>query len=69
MKVSARNLIPGRIKAVINGLVNSEVAIEVAPGLEITSLISKRSVEALDLKPGDTVKAMIKASNVVVAMD
>jgi len=69
MKVSARNLIPGRIKAVINGLVNSEVAIEIAPGLEITSLISKHSAEVLDLKPGDTVTAMLKASDVMVAMD
>ena len=69
MKVSARNLIPGRVKAVINGQVNSEVALEVAPGVEITSIITKQSAQRLDLKPGDTVKAMVKASNVMLAMD
>jgi len=69
MKVSARNIIPGRIKAVINGLVNSEVAIEVAPGIEITSIITKQSAQRLDLKPGDSVKAMVKASSVMLAMD
>lgn len=69
MKVSARNLIPGRVKAVINGLINSEVAIEVAPGVEITSIITKQSAQRLDLKPGDTVKAMVKASSIMIAMD
>jgi len=69
MKVSARNLIPGRVKAVINGLVNSEVAIEVAPGVEVTTIITKQSAESLDLKPGDTVKAMIKATDILIVTD
>lgn len=69
MKVSARNLISGRVKAVINGLVNSEVAIEVAPGVEVTAIITKQSAESLDLKPGDTVKAMIKATDILIVTD
>jgi len=69
MKVSARNLIPGKIKELTNGAVNSEVVIEVAPGVEVVSIITKHSVEALGLKVGSPVKAMVKASNVMVVVD
>lgn len=69
MKVSARNLIPGKVKELTNGAVNSEVVIEVAPGVEVVSIITKHSVEALGLKVGSPVKAMVKASNVMVVVD
>ncbi len=69
MKVSARNLIPGTIKHITQGAVNSEVVIEVAPGVEVVSIITKSSVEGMGLKEGMAVKAMIKASNVMVAID
>ena len=69
MKVSARNLIPGKIKQITQGAVNSEVVIEVAPGVEVVSIITKSSVDGMGLKEGMAVKAMIKASNVMVAID
>ncbi|AGW13156.1 TOBE domain-containing protein [Megalodesulfovibrio gigas] len=69
MKVSARNLLPGTIKAITVGAVNSEVIIEVAPGIEVVSIITKHSVEAMGLKVGSAVKAMVKASNVMVVTD
>jgi len=69
MKVSARNLIPGTIKSLTLGPVNAEVVIEVSPGIEVVSVITKHSVEAMDLKVGSVVKAMIKASNVMVVTD
>jgi molybdopterin-binding protein len=69
MKVSARNLIPGKIKAITQGMVNTEVIIEVAPGVEITSIITKHSAEAMGLKEGDAVKAMVKASSVMLVTD
>ncbi|MDO9631394.1 MAG: TOBE domain-containing protein [Humidesulfovibrio sp.] len=69
MKVSARNLIPGTIKEVTQGAVNSEVIIEVSPGVEIVSIITKRSVENMGLKVGVKVKAMVKASNVMIVTD
>jgi molybdopterin-binding protein len=69
MKVSARNLLPGKIKELTNGAVNSEVIIEVAPGVEVVSIITKHSVEAMGLKVGMPVKAMVKASNVMVVTD
>lgn len=69
MKLSARNLIPGTIKAVTVGMVNAEVVIEIAPGVEVVSVITKNSVERMDLKVGDKVEAMVKATSVMVAKD
>ena len=69
MQFSARNLIPGTIKEVTIGAVNAEVVIEIAPGIEVVSIITKHSVEKMGLKTGQQVKAMIKASNVMVAKD
>ncbi|MFW5499839.1 MULTISPECIES: TOBE domain-containing protein [unclassified Maridesulfovibrio] len=67
MELSARNLVPGKIKEITVGMVNAEVIIEVAPGVEIVSIITKNSVERMGLKEGETVKAMIKATSVMVA--
>ena len=69
MKVSARNLLPGTIKAITTGAVNSEVIIEIAPGIEVVSIITKHSVETMGLTVGAAVKAMVKASNVMVVTD
>ncbi len=69
MKVSARNLIPGKIKELTVGPINAEVVIEVSPGIEVVSVITKHSVENMGLKVGTQVKAMIKASNVMVVTD
>ena len=69
MKVSARNLIPGTVKSIITGMVNTEVVIEFSPGVEITSVITKQSAEAMGLAEGAKVKAMIKASSVMLVTD
>ena len=69
MKVSARNLIPGTIKELTLGPVNAEVIIEVSPGIEMVSIITRHSAEAMGLKVGGAAKAMIKASNVMLVTD
>jgi len=69
MKVSARNLIPGKIKEITMGPVNAEVIVEVAPGIEVVSVITAHSVKAMGLKAGCEVKAMIKASNVMLVTE
>jgi molybdopterin-binding protein len=69
MKLSARNLIAGKIKSISNGMVSSEVVVEIAPGVEIVSVITKHSVEAMGLKEGQPIKAMVKASSVMLATD
>ncbi len=69
MKVSARNLIPGVVKKVNIGMVNAEVVIEAAPDVEIVSVITKESVERMGIKVGSKVKAMVKATSVMVVTD
>lgn len=69
MKLSARNVLKGRVKTVKEGAVNSEVIVQLPGGLEITSVITKTSVENLSLKEGKDAYAVIKASNVILAVD
>lgn len=66
MKISARNVLAGTVKAVQHGAVNSEVIIELPGGSEIVSVITKESAENLGLAPGKKVWAVVKASNVMV---
>ena len=69
MKISARNAMKGIVKSVVPGMVTTEVVIEVAPGLEVASVITKSSAETLGLKVGDEAYAVVKASDVIVAVD
>ena len=69
MKVSARNVLKGTVKSVVTGAVNDEVSIEVAPGVEVTAIITKTSAESLGLAVGKEVYSVIKASDVMVAVD
>ena len=69
MKISARNILKGKVKQVIVGAVNDEVVITLACGQEVVSVITKESVEALDLAAGKEVYAIIKASNIMVGVD
>ena len=69
MNISARNRLKGTVKAVTHGAVNSEVVIEVAPGVEVVAIITKSSAESLGLRVGAAAYAVIKASNVMVATD
>ncbi len=50
MKLSARNVLKGTVKSIEIGAVNVEVVVKVAPGLEITSIITKKSCENLGLE-------------------
>jgi molybdopterin-binding protein len=69
MKISARNSIQGTVKKVLPGSVNTEVVIEVAPGVEIVSIITKTSAENMGLAEGKQVYAVIKSSDVMVATE
>jgi molybdopterin-binding protein len=69
MKVSARNVLPAAVKTVTPGAVDSEVIMELAPGIEVVSIITKTSAEKLGLKPGAKVYAIIKAPNVMIGVD
>ncbi len=69
MKISARNILKGKVKKVVHGAVNSEIVIALPGGAEIVSIITRESAEALELREGKDVYAVIKASNVMVAVD
>ncbi len=69
MKLSARNVLKGTIKTVEIGAVNVEVDVEVASGLEMTSIITKKSCENLGLEIGKEVYVVVKASNVMIGTE
>ncbi len=65
MELSARNQLPGIVKEVKLGAVMAEVILDVA-GQEVVSVITRRSAESLGLKVGDNVRAVIKATEVMI---
>ncbi|HNX31206.1 MAG TPA: molybdopterin-binding protein [Holophaga sp.] len=69
MKLSARNILKGKIKQVTHGAVESEIVLELSPGVEIVATITKASAEGMKLKEGKNAYAVIKASSVVVGVD
>jgi molybdopterin-binding protein len=69
MKISARNVLKGKVKQVIHGAVNTEVTLALPGGIEIVSVITKHSAESLGLTEGQEVYAVVKASNVMIARD
>jgi molybdopterin-binding protein len=69
MKISARNVLRGKIGSVKHGSVNSEITIEVPKGVQIVSIITKKSAQNLRLSKGKEVYAVIKATNVMIAVD
>jgi molybdopterin-binding protein len=69
MKVSARNIFRGTVKRVVKGAVNTEVTLEIAPNVELISIITRASAEQLDLAEGKEAYAVIKSSNVMVARE
>jgi molybdopterin-binding protein len=69
MKISARNILKGKIKNVKHGSVNSEITIALPGGIQVVSIITKKSAQNMRLSKGKEVYAVIKASNVMVATD
>lgn len=69
MKISARNVIKGKVKSVKHGAVNSEITLELPGGIQIVSIITKKSPQDLRLSKGKQVYAVIKASNIMIATD
>jgi molybdopterin-binding protein len=69
MKISARNVLPGKVVSIVRGPVSTEVTLEVSPGVRITSTITSNSAEALGLKEGARAYGVIKASSVMIGVD
>jgi molybdopterin-binding protein len=69
LKLSARNVLKGRVKSVQHGAVNTEVIVEILEGVEMVSIITKTSAQRLGLREGKEVYAIVKASNVMLGID
>jgi molybdopterin-binding protein len=69
MRISARNILKGKVKRVTHGLVDSEITVELPGGVEIVSTITKSSGEHLGLKEGQVVSAVIEGTDVMIALD
>lgn len=68
MKLSARNVLKGTVVEISTGAVTSHVRLDVGGNI-VTSSITNEAVKELGLKKGMTAYAVIKASDVMVAVD
>jgi molybdate transport system regulatory protein len=68
-RTSARNALGGVVAAVDDGAVNSEVVVDLAEGKSLVATVTRRSAGDLDLSPGAPVTALIKASQVILAVE
>jgi molybdate transport system regulatory protein len=69
LKISARNRLKGVVKSVDKDKIVSKVKVEITLPATITALISTEAVEDLNIKAGDKVEAVIKATEVMVAKE
>jgi len=69
MKLSARNVLKGKVLKIVKGAVNSEVTLELPGKVQIVSIITNESVKNLKLKKNAAAYAVVKASNVMIAVD
>jgi molybdopterin-binding protein len=69
MKLSARNVIAGTVVAITKGATTAHVKIEVGNGVTLTAAITNEAVDALGLTIGKAASAVVKASDVMVAVE
>ncbi|BAY15851.1 TOBE domain-containing protein [Nostoc sp. HK-01] len=69
LKVSSRNILKGVVKKVVTGAVNCEVTLEIVHKVELTSMITRTSVEELGLVAGEEAYAVIKSNDIVIAKE
>ncbi len=69
MKTSARNQFRGRIAQVTRGAVNGSVSLDIGEGVTITATLTNDAIDELQLAPGSTAMALIKASFVLLSPD
>ena len=65
MKISGRNKISGKVVNLKLGTVNAEVEIDAGNGIRIVGVITKSSIDDMNINMGDEITALIKASSVM----
>jgi molybdopterin-binding protein len=69
MKISARNIVKGKIVDVRKGATTANVKIDIGNGVVLTSSITNESVDSLGLALGMDAYAIVKASEVMIGID
>ncbi|MDX8479521.1 molybdopterin-binding protein [Mesorhizobium sp. VK24D] len=69
MKISARNILEGKVTEIIKGATISHVRIDIGGGIIVTASITNEAVADLQLEKGKQAYAVIKASDVIVGID
>ena len=69
MQISARNTLKGQVTSLRLGDMEAEVTLRIEGGAQITATITRASAERLGLAEGREVHAVIKASDVMIAVD
>lgn len=69
MKLSARNQLKGKVVRVDEGLITSKVVLDLGNGNTITSIISKDAIAELGLKEGVVAVAIVKSTEVIIAVE
>jgi len=69
LKISARNLLQGLVEDVDKDKITAKIKVKIEAPTIVTAIISREAVEDLDIKPGDHVKAVIKATEVMIAKE
>jgi molybdopterin-binding protein len=69
MRISARNQIKGNVVEVKKGATTSHVRVDIGNGQMVTSSITNEAVDELGIKANDKVTVVVKASDVMIAVD
>ncbi|PAX60186.1 TOBE domain-containing protein [Brunnivagina elsteri] len=69
LKVSSRNLLKGVITEIVSGAVNCEVTLEIIHRVKLTSVITQVSAEELELAVGEEAYAVIKSTDIAIAIE
>lgn len=65
MKITGRNKIKGKVTKATPGVVSAEVEIDAGNGIKIVGLITKGSFDDMNIKVGDELTALVKATSVM----
>lgn len=65
MQISGRNKLAGKVIQVTPGVVTSEVELDIGDGKRIVGVITRRSLEEMQITEGDEITALIKATSVM----
>jgi molybdopterin-binding protein len=69
MRLSARNQLQGTVLEIHDGAVTTTVKVQLAGGATMTSSITKEAADELGLEKGTSVTVVVKASDVMLAVD